>query len=263
MMLTRILFLPVHIVLLAAGLIAGSKTPPRFQIAYPLLHTAIFFAFWHFIPPSDAPSDFFFVCVGVESILRSLSLHLLANPWKTFYRLNQPSFDQLSLYGKINWAVNIFFHTRGIGWSWQLPYLPPTLPYKTRISYTFYAVRRLLLAFLLADLARSYQALYIPWIATTGNSGIRLGELPFLQKAMAFATCSVNAIALQLMPYECICLVFMLCGADLESFNRPTLGEWREAYTIKRFWGRFWHQNLRWVRSPSGQHCGIGADGFR
>jgi hypothetical protein len=247
MTLTRILFFPLHIALFVAGLLAGSKTDPRFQIIYPVLHTATFFAFWYFVPPSDAPSDFFFACSGIEAILRAFSLHLIANPWKTFHRHNKPSFEQLSLYGKLNWAVNIFFSTRGIGWSWQLPNLPPALPYKTRISYTFYAFRRLLFAFLLADLARSCQAHYIPWIATAGISGTRLGELPFLQRAMAFVTCSANAIASLLGPYEWVCLAFMLCGADPESFNRPILGQWREAYTVRRFWGRFWHQNLRWV----------------
>ncbi|KAA8913168.1 membrane bound O-acyl transferase family-domain-containing protein [Sphaerosporella brunnea] len=248
MALSRLFFGALHFPLLTATLLAGSKTPPKFQIFFFLLHLGCFLSVWRFIPQSDPNSDFIFGCGMVEFMLRTASLHLLADPWHTFRRHNEPGFYQLSPYGKLKWAVLIVLNSRGIGWSWEVPKLPPVVPYKTRLSYLFYSLRQILYCYLLYDLSRSYMTLNYPYFATFGVSGTPPAQLPFVPRLLAFASYSAAASSSIYGAYEGLCIIWLLFGAHPEGFNRPIIGQWNECYTVRRFWGRCWHQTLRWPR---------------
>ncbi|RAH86212.1 hypothetical protein BO86DRAFT_303106 [Aspergillus japonicus CBS 114.51] len=156
-------------------------------------------------------------------------------------------------------ALHLAMSTRGIGTKWQirgLPTWPPTLeaPGKADFRARFLARQAVVVAWqymawdivyngVLLECARTQSHLYRPesdylgFSTTAGQVRIRIivagvfvcGVLFVVD--MLYRLASITEVSLNLTQWD-----------DWP----PLFGDIKDAYTVTRFWGKFWHQLIRW-----------------
>ncbi|RPD61545.1 hypothetical protein L227DRAFT_562600 [Lentinus tigrinus ALCF2SS1-6] len=142
-------------------------------------------------------------------------------------------------------SLRVIRNYRLIGWNTQIPSVP--LPFKgTRTQFLYHRVKQFLWSFVLTDFTESYvypfYHLYVPGSTDpplpTGFDGLLLRSWNALVwLAMTYAILK--------MYYEAASLLAVGLGLSRPEDWPDMFGNWSDAYTIRRLWGRTWHQNLR------------------
>ncbi|KAF8540736.1 membrane bound O-acyl transferase family-domain-containing protein [Trichophaea hybrida] len=258
MSLPRVAFCLGHYGLSALSLLAGYHTPVRLRFIYVLIHIAYFLGVFYYIPSRHDETDYIWGTVGFFMILKNSDWFLLSSPYTDFFRLGGQKYADLSTSGRINWALNHAVMHRGIGWSWQVPYLQPG-PSPTASRFNF--LKKFLVFYLLNDISNFY-LMKNTYLRTGGAEGSRLTDLPFLQKSLlGWAGCLLVIFKLN-GPIT----LLMMCAIGIwgtADEARPMLGKWEDCYTIRRFWGRVWHQLLRRPLQSHGRWLAWRVFGFR
>lgn len=195
---------------------------------------------------------------SVLSILRASDFFLLSSPhYNCHYKINNTKlkgdgggspgggksrlYAELSFWERVGWALDHTFSLRGIGYSCQAAKVPEVLRNVSRLRF----VGELLGYYLFNDVAMSY----LHWFCyeqVAGMEETRFRDLPLHQRLVASWAGCLSAICSICFPYAMIGLVFLGNWGDPGDF-RPLTGPWRNAYTVRNFWGRVWHQALRRV----------------
>ena len=195
---------------------------------------------------------------SVLSILRASDFFLLSSPhYNCHYKINNTKlkgdgggstgggksrlYAELSFWERVGWALDHTFSLRGIGYSCQAAKVPEALRNVSRLRF----VGELLGYYLFNDVAMSY----LHWFCYEQIAGMeetRFRDLPLHQRLVASWAGCLSAICSICFPYAMIGLVFLGNWGDPGDF-RPLTGPWRNAYTVRNFWGRVWHQALRRV----------------
>jgi len=177
--------------------------------------------------------------VGFFGTLKSTDWFLLSSPYTDIFRLDGQKYADLSTSGRIKWALNNCFIFRGIGWSWQVPYLQPA-------ASRFYFLKHFLVIYLVNDVGFFYLT-NNTYLRTRGAEGPRLTDLPLLQQALLSWAGWLRIIFV----LDGICSLILMSMKGIwgtADEARPMLGKWEDCYTVRRFWGRVWHQLIRRVR---------------
>ncbi|KAI5819151.1 hypothetical protein BZA77DRAFT_305901 [Pyronema omphalodes] len=245
MEITRFTFFLPQFVLAMLSYLAGYYTPPRLRFIYVALQAAMFFSVLYYVPSSTAGNDYQWATACFFLMMKSGDFFLLSSPYDDFYLNGQPKYAELSFWGRIYWAFNLSFSGRYSGTSYQVAYLPPgPSPNSSRIQFLKQSINLLCLhAFC------SYFFLGDPYLMTRGVEGTRPRDLPFHQRAFYCWLNCLNAIFGISFPNVVLCFfTFGLWGSKEDA--RPICGNWGDCWSIRRFWGRVWHQMLRRVRIP-------------
>lgn len=200
------------------------------------------------------------------SVLSALNFFVLSDPYQEHWQVSavkgaKPSsatekssqddpvkYGDLDLLGSLSWCFQNSIQIRGIGWNWKIPHLPPGPT--QGISRTSY----------LTGLVVSLTKLYLRYdlSITILRRMTRDGQLPLqvvdaLPRAAAVVSFGVANVTLIEIAFTIICLIGAATGLFWTRFedNHPVIGHFSEGYTIGRFWGRVWHQNMRRVSSAS------------
>ncbi|KAH9888084.1 membrane bound O-acyl transferase family-domain-containing protein [Cubamyces lactineus] len=150
------------------------------------------------------------------------------------------------LHKKLWYAACVAGNARLIGWSSQVSNLPPPDPVKTRGQFLRRRILQALRLWLLVDITQAYihlQPLF-PLLGTDAFPGGWRGAIMRVPCYFAwyFPTYAMTNLLNVLM--SIFCVATGLFNGNMEDW-RQEFGNWSDAYTVRRFWGKSWHQNLR------------------
>ncbi|GJE93177.1 membrane bound O-acyl transferase family-domain-containing protein [Phanerochaete sordida] len=145
----------------------------------------------------------------------------------------------------------IMNNTRGIGWNYQIPHVP-LLPTESRWRFALKRSLRMLRFILLADVSQTYIDLN-PLFSLPEARALSVRDQGLLLQffnVLAYATRSYCVLT---VPYDATAVAAVALGFT-EPKAWPTLvGRWKDAYTLRRFWGRVWQQMMRRFVSAGGK----------
>ncbi|KAI0718586.1 membrane bound O-acyl transferase family-domain-containing protein [Cerioporus squamosus] len=177
-----------------------------------------------------------------------LLLVWLTDPMESFRYVRDTDPSSLasrSFLARVYNSLCIIRNYRLIGWNVQTANVPP--PFKgTRAQFLLRRFLQFLWSFALTDLTEShvypYYHLYVPGPTDpplpTGFNGF------FLRSWNLFVWLAMTYAILK-MYYEAASLVAVGLGLGRPEDWPDMFGNWSDAYTLRRLWGRTWHQNLR------------------
>ncbi|KZT63295.1 hypothetical protein DAEQUDRAFT_641339, partial [Daedalea quercina L-15889] len=157
---------------------------------------------------------------------------------------------ELPFLRRVWWALCIINSPRGVGWSNQVANIPPC-PSEARWPF----VRRKLLSafrwFLFLDITQSYQRSN-PLFSRRDMDLSSQGYLMLPINTVARFGSLVGMIGMQ---YALLAALFVALGISLPRDWPEVYGRWSDSYTIRRFWGRTYHQLLRRLTAGIGKAC--------
>ncbi|KAJ8474872.1 hypothetical protein ONZ45_g15806 [Pleurotus djamor] len=153
----------------------------------------------------------------------------------------QPT-DELSVFARIRWAVMLLVSPRLVGWTVEPTTALP--PRSRRTSRLLFAAEQL------ASLAFNMVVMNIATMAIDRTpefqlNGPKFSDAPWVSRSIhglkfALATSSGMKVI-----HQSWILALLATGRWSPSDFSPFFGTWGNAYTLRKFWGRTWHQLLR------------------
>ncbi|RMZ77833.1 hypothetical protein DV737_g4174, partial [Chaetothyriales sp. CBS 132003] len=162
------------------------------------------------------------------------------------------------------WMFELLAVTRGIGWDWQVPGIPKCKPELSRAQFLFASLWRYI-----AMYAGLYLVSLISEEILDGFSRIHHASLRNVLLALStnpvpmaifivlgWAMTIYSHFGLLTLPISMICVGL---GVGPPAWREPgawlpNFGSLDEAYSIRRFWGYTWHQQLRRMASAPGAY---------
>ncbi|KAG7447221.1 uncharacterized protein BT62DRAFT_948166, partial [Guyanagaster necrorhizus] len=207
---------------------------PIFVIAYYLVyHTTT----------GDILSDLSIGATVPPLVASALDYILLTEPQMELFQTGQiiPQAAFPDLQSRLKWSLCLLTSQRGIGWAHEAPNLPAS-PYTAATSRWRFVLDRIVQSavwLILWDAAAMYTR-YRPSFYISGSE-----ETTFLGKCAFVWGWGVPAIAALTINHALLSAAMVAIDKwDVQTW-RPFYGSWSEAYTVRRFWSRTWHQLLR------------------
>ncbi|KAK7036140.1 MBOAT-2 domain-containing protein [Favolaschia claudopus] len=156
---------------------------------------------------------------------------------------NSANIADASLWQRLKWSIALLSSPRGIGWSHDPTHALPPRP-SPDTSRTSFVLTRLWTAFgffVLNDACN----IYMSWNTMYHVDGPEWTACGWGWRALAGAGWAINI-------YSSMMLNSSLLSAGCVALGISSPREWpalyggpKEAYTVRRFWGRAWHQLMR------------------
>ena len=262
---------------------------PQSVLRRGLLLIQILFAVLVFVapPPADISNTAVIYTAGVlggNLLARYLDRLYLRIPEQEFSRLVQDpltnrnpvqppkdvakkqlvSEDATSLVGiqKILWTFELLTVTRGICWNWRVTGIPSQPAQVSRVRFVqsclakwvaMYASLHLLGVSCHAILT-SFQSIRDPWIQATLVSLTSNTIFLYAFIVLGWAVTIYSHFALLMLPLSMVCVGLRVGPESWQEPEAwpPNFGSFKEAYSIRRFWGYTWHQQMRRTTSAPG-----------
>lgn len=171
-------------------------------------------------------------------------------------RLAREDATRLAGTQKFFWTFELLTVTRGIGWNWRVDGIPSQPARLPRIRFVRSCLARWVTMYTslhLFDMSccailTSFPSVRDPWIRATL---ISLTSNPIF---LGWAVTIYSHFALLMLPVAMACVGMRVGPAawqEPESWP-PNFGSFKEAYSIRRFWGYTWHQQMRRTTSAPG-----------
>ncbi|KAG6327703.1 hypothetical protein ID866_11386, partial [Astraeus odoratus] len=194
--------------------------------------------------------DYFLGASLGTCILESIRFLLLTRPLQEFrHESDKVPAYQLPFVQRYLWVTSI--SPRGFGWSFgAAPPIVSTGPrHLTRTSFVFSRSYRIFLHYFLF-----HAILWYTSFNPVFTSSASLGSQGYVLRCL-------NVIAIPCLLYASFTCVYygIALAAVGTNIHQPSLwpdpfGSWKDAYTIRRFWGRTWHQFSRHNLTIFGPH---------
>lgn len=192
-------------------------------------------------------SDYFHGTSTGLRLLEAMRYLLLTRPLEEFrHESDKVPAYQLPFVQRFFWVISI--SPRGIGWSFQDD-RPIPVRHRTRVAFIVSCLRTTLTCYLLYDVACLYTRAN-PVFSTSASVA-----------SQGYVLRCLNIIAWWAQTYGSFQCGYSLVAAAAVATNLfepstwPQLfGYWKDAYTIRRFWARTWHQLLRYSLTIFGPH---------
>ncbi|KAJ4492348.1 membrane bound O-acyl transferase family-domain-containing protein [Lentinula lateritia] len=120
--------------------------------------------------------------------------------------------------------------------------------YCTKLKFCVYALQNLFFNLLLADLVQIILQ-EAPFLRNFNSelhgANDSIGSLPYLQRVVCVATWFLGGYAGIRFYYFTVALVCVGLGVSDPQNWPEAFGSWKEAYSVRNFWGKTWHQFIR------------------
>ncbi|KZT01615.1 uncharacterized protein LAESUDRAFT_663582 [Laetiporus sulphureus 93-53] len=183
-------------------------------------------------------------CMVTGQIFTAFHLLCLSDPLNDFrHEREEISPSKMPYLRRVYWALCVICSPRGVGWNYQVANVPSR---SNDAKWTFVRLKLLsaLRWFLLIDFAQSLQR---------SRPLLPGGEMDVLIVAMHGCIQRFITIALIDMQYALCAAAFVALGIS-EPKDWPDLyGQWSDACTVRRFWGRAYHQMIRQYTTSIGK----------
>ncbi|TFY61676.1 hypothetical protein EVJ58_g4371 [Rhodofomes roseus] len=183
-------------------------------------------------------------------------LNWLTNPVHEFrHERDYVAPEELPFLRRMWWTLCVINSPRGVGWSYEVANTPPR-PSQPRWSFVREKLSSAFRWFLFLDLAQSYQR---------SNLLFSRGNMVLLSQGHSLPTASILArlcslVGMIAMQYSLLAAIFVAFGFSLPRDWPDIYGRWSDTYTVRRFWGRTYHQMLRRLTAGIGKAfcCALG-----
>ncbi|TBU24283.1 membrane bound O-acyl transferase family-domain-containing protein [Dichomitus squalens] len=170
------------------------------------------------------------------------------DPMRDFQYLGEEDKSPLALrpiWSRSYATLCLLRNNRMIGWNVQVSNVPPVKG--ARAQFLLRRTRQLLVAYALADVSESLVRLNRPLYASTspGGSQFSPGVIGHLQKSCCMAIWLFMTYSVLKLYYVFSSIVAVALYASRPEDWPDAFGSWKDAYTVRRLWGRTWHQFFR------------------
>ncbi|KAK7060432.1 hypothetical protein VNI00_001197 [Paramarasmius palmivorus] len=188
--------------------------------------------------------DYFFGFWMASQTLVAVQMMLLRKPLDQLRHERDPiAIREMSFWRRMYWSLCLDHSWRAIGWTHQVNNVP-TRPTVGRVRFIRTSALRVLVTFFLTDMANTF-VLYQVRQSTSEETG---GY--YLKRAVTIWTWVYVTVGLATMQYLTLAILSVSLGVHLPSEWPDNFGKLSDAYTLRNFWGKVWHQNLRRLFTP-------------
>ena len=185
---------------------------------------------------NPSPFDYFYApSVVLQLFLASSHILTIDIQRELFIKDQKSPAYRLPLVERLKWALKLFSSPRCIGWNNEPPHAfpPPPPPSMTRKAYLNQEIRALVRDLIIFDAYIMY-AKRIPSAAAGGRS---IAEQEIYWRAITVLVMGVGASAMICLPHRVYCILCVSFGVCKPHECVPLFGDFRDAYTLRRFWG--------------------------
>ncbi|KAI6047544.1 membrane bound O-acyl transferase family-domain-containing protein [Pisolithus marmoratus] len=195
-------------------------------------------------------SDYTLGCTLGAAILDTIRFLLLTRPLEEYrHESDKVPAYQLPYIQRFFWLMSI--SQRGIGWSFKADHsVPPVEPHHlTRRAFVTSRLRRTFVYYVLFEVVELY----------IRCNPVFSSEAPYLSQGYFLGWLGIMMIPcrtyIRLNWMYSLVSVIAVWTTLYEPRSWPApFGKWEDAYTIRRFWGRTWHQFTRLTLTTFGPH---------
>ncbi|KAF8991052.1 membrane bound O-acyl transferase family-domain-containing protein [Cyathus striatus] len=207
-----------------------------------ILVSSIYVLFYRSIPKEDTSTlPFVF-----QTVLRASDALVITEAIKLKRVGQREETNQLGIWDKAKWAFDFLFNLRQIGWVDEPRHILPPHPTESRWQFVRSRIIACLWYLAITDFAQTVLG-YIPIDAWRETSITGIGTRMLCTALSASMIWSMLTIV-----YTVLSTIVVGLGLSDASAWPPSFGKLSDAYTIRRFWGRTWHQLLRRALSAHG-----------
>ncbi|TFY67107.1 hypothetical protein EVJ58_g1852 [Rhodofomes roseus] len=242
---------PVVPLLVASNLVVASLLVSSLPFLWRLGGTVLCCAIW-LAAYCGGSGDYPTGCVLTIQACTALYLLWMTNPIRDFrHERDYTAPDELPFLRRVHWALCIMNNPRGVGWNYQVANVPPP-PSESRWYFVRRRLRRAFYYYMLLDLIQCYEHQH-PLFSLRGTGGPSVTSQGYLLRPVdIFAR--VASVAFELaMQHALFAAAMVTLGLSLPRDWPDIYGRWSDAYTVRRFWGRSYHQMLRRVTASTGK----------
>ncbi|KAJ8507018.1 hypothetical protein ONZ45_g10568 [Pleurotus djamor] len=207
----------------------------------------------HFTTFGKPEDDFGNACLLVGLAFTASDILLINNPLVELRAGGQKvSAVSLSFYSRFKWALHLLTSPRRVGWTDEpTDVLPPPPKQKTNAAYAAYLLLQLGINILLVDLVGTALNRF-PLVFLDPSRGDALYGFSWVYRSAYVALFGYCQYVTLSAAHTVWMLVLTATGRWEPSQFRPLFGSWKQAYTVRKFWGRTWHQLLRRIFKAHG-----------
>ncbi|KAJ3824874.1 membrane bound O-acyl transferase family-domain-containing protein [Lentinula raphanica] len=153
--------------------------------------------------------------------------------------------SSLPFLSRFIWSSKLVLSPRGIGFAHEPTKVIPARPKpQSRLTFVLSQLPSTIAVYLVADIANLALRSH-PGFLPDGPSIADVGSLMRYINVLLFAVSSYYALQSQ---YKVCSIVATALGLSRPESWPDIMGKWSDAYTVRRLWGRTWHQLMRrWV----------------
>ncbi|KAF9047047.1 hypothetical protein BDZ89DRAFT_1058102 [Hymenopellis radicata] len=205
-----------------------------------------------FTTTGHAVGDYYLGAVCAGSAFIATDYVLFTNPHRELKLVGQKgAIADASLWERFKWGMKRWSSIRSIGWTDEPKVFRERLP--SDVTRRVFVVRRLLstvIDILLLDAWSIYNRLNPAFHA----QGISTAARPMVWRYFDLAVWACTAQVHLRLLHGIVSMISVALGVTTPQEWVHPFGYWRDAYTLRRFWGRTWHQVPRRCMATPGKH---------
>ncbi|KAK0470476.1 membrane bound O-acyl transferase family-domain-containing protein [Desarmillaria tabescens] len=196
--------------------------------------------------------DYFLGSVYAGSILLGSDYILLTEPQKELRLKGQKSaVDSAPLSERLRWGIRLWSSPRGVGWMHQPNRLcAPVSPDTTRLAF----IRRCLFVVVLNVFLLDAVSIYNRANPAFLGDGISMADRPWLLLYVDLLAWVLTSQAQMRILHGIVSIVSVLSRLSVPRDWVDPFGSLLDAYTLRRLWGRTWHQFVNRFASSHGKY---------
>ncbi|KAG2119423.1 membrane bound O-acyl transferase family-domain-containing protein [Suillus clintonianus] len=191
----------------------------------------------------------YFIGMAIAGLaMDAIHMTLLVRPLHTFHHRKQikPA-HELPWVEKFIWATQLCGSPRGVGWNHQVKNMPEHSG-ESKQDFVYSRLMKAAKHLLWFDLAQFYIR-HDP----ASKSAAAFASQIFIRRILGCGACMVMYYCVGVTIHALISALIVSCTSSEPGSWPDLFGNWEDAYTIRQFWGRTWHQFLRRFLVPFGQ----------
>jgi hypothetical protein len=223
------------------GLTVRSHVVRRAVILPIAVSVLVYVAFVGALEPNTPHNRIRINCVALNALLRSFDLLFCSKDPQADFVFDEDAKDKTkppvaerSFFDRFNWACRLFFSLRGGGWNWRVTGTPPSSPYPSKAVFVGRALLQLFASYFMLEVLE-----YV--VRLRGARNTLQGPWVLMHGILVYASLDI--------PYQVGNVVWVATGIGNTDECPPLYGSVLEAKTVAAFWGRYWHQCFRRVRT--------------
>ncbi|KAF9014507.1 hypothetical protein BDZ89DRAFT_1076557 [Hymenopellis radicata] len=246
---------------LLLAVIQASDLSKTWRTVYFAGLTAVTYMAFHSHISTDAKHTYIAGCILAEQWLSSFQLLFIVNPIQDCrHRSDKVHPSQYPFWYRVFWCMCMRGSMRGIGWNCQIKNVPPA-PTGSRTSFVLTRLSRVLFSYVAMDIASIFFS-FFPEVFSPSASQSFVSKGPAFEHFTVVGTAIITMNGVSMI-YNIVAILAVGTGLH-ESQDWPDcFGSVFDSYTIRRFWGSTWHQNITRVTCHGLWQSHVHALGFK